>query len=67
MGWCGHVARMGRSDTVQNFCSENLKGSDVLTDMRVLWKLILTLRVDVDWIHVARADLLNVIMNFRFV
>jgi hypothetical protein len=47
-GGIGHVARMERSDGIQSF-SEYLKGSDTLTDMRVLWKLIWTLLLKTNW------------------
>ena len=53
---CGKVRHCAK------FCYENLKGRDVLTDMRVLLEVNTDIILKdelwdgVDWIHVARAD-----------
>ena len=43
MEWVWACSTYGKVRYCTKFCSESLKGSNVLTDMRVLWELILTL------------------------
>jgi len=47
VGWASST--YGKVRHCTKFCSENLKGSDVFTDMRVFWKLILTLLLQTNY------------------